>query len=549
VAKGTRQVLRGATIVDGTGGRARRADIEVVGDRIGAIGTVDPAGDGVVDLDGLVLAPGFVDVHTHFDAQVFWDPDFTPSSQHGVTSVIEGNCGFGLAPTRPEDREYMMETLEVVEGMRLATLTAGIDWSFETFPEYMAAMRRLPLRLNLGVYIGHTALRTYVMGTEASTERAATGEELERMRSLVEEAMVAGAAGFSTSLALTHVTAKGRPVPSRFATPEELRTLTGAVAASGRGIVDFTYGPPFRIEEVAQLSRDLGVRITWGSLITGIHGGPGAALGLLEQASAVGGDFWPQVSCREIVFQMTMMDPYYLAASSAFGDLLAQPRGGRAALYRDQAWRDRARGQVEQVRPGAFRRVSIQETERHTGIRRIPMAELAAERGVDPFDLWIDLALEEDLTTRFRVVAENDDMVELRQLLQDPRTVLGAHDAGAHIDMLCDAGFPSYFLGHWVRDEGIMSLEQGVWKLTGQPASLFGLSDRGRIASGWAADLVAFDPHRVEALDTERQWDFPAGGDHLISRSVGIDSVWVNGVPIRRGGSDLEGVSPGVIVP
>jgi N-acyl-D-aspartate/D-glutamate deacylase len=244
-----------------------------------------------------------------------------------------------------------------------------------------------------------------------------------------------------------------------------------------------------------------------------------------------------------------LLDPYYLAASSAFEEVMALPREQRAAKYRDPLWREWARPQVQQVRPGAYDVVSVQETTRHEALRGISLADLAADRGVDPFDLWLELALEENLETRFRVLAENQDVVELSQLLADRRTLLGAHDAGAHLDMLCDAGYPSHLLGHWVRDEGLFSLEDGVWKLSGQPAGIFRLHGRGLIKPGYFADLVAFDPAEVRALDTRRLWDFPAGGDHLVSESVGIDSVWVNGVRIRAAGNDLEGVTPGVVIP
>jgi N-acyl-D-aspartate/D-glutamate deacylase len=543
-------ILRGARVIDGTGSSGTTGDVTIVDGRIAAVGEADTSGSvEIVDLDGLTLAPGFIDVHTHFDAQVFWDPDFTPSSWHGVTTAVAGNCGFGLAPTRPADRQAIMETLEKVEGMNLKTLTSGIDWSFESFPDYLALLARLPKRINLGAYVGHTPVRTYVMGTYDAPRRAATAEEIARMGEIVSEAMSCGAVGFSTSFAPTHVGAKALPVPSRLAGAGEVRALASVVANAGRGVVQITYGPQMTIEDAARLSEDLGVRVTWGALLTGLFGPPGTAVQMLDAARALADDIWPQVSCREIVFQMTMLDPYFFGTVPAFQEVLRLPRADRARVYADASWRDRARPQIEQHRPGAYWRCSIEETELHRAVRGRSMEDLSAERGVDPFDLWLDLALAEDLHTRFRIVSRNEDPDELGALIRDKRVVLGAHDAGAHVDMLCDANFATHLLGHWVRDLQVLPLEDAVWRLTGQPAELFGLTGRGRIEPGFAADLVAFDPQTVAALPLERRWDFPAGGERLVSESNGIEHVWVNGQPIRRDGKDVPGAHPGTMVP
>src|SRR3954451_12885624 len=394
-----RLILRGATVIDGTGGPRRQADLEVVDGRIAAVGDVAAAGDGdeEVDLTGLILCPGFIDIHTHFDAQVFWDGRFTPSSWHGVTTVVQGNCGFGVAPTRPADRDNVMETLELVEGMNIRTLKAGVDWCFETFPEYLDAVRQRPKVLNVAAFVPHSMVRTYVMGPDAATSRTATEEEISQMRKLVREAMDAGAIGFSTSQAPSHVGWHGLPVPSRLADATEVKGLLEAMAETGRGIAEITYGPAFEIEEVAQLSKDLGVRITWGSLLTGLFGPPGAALELLERATAVGGDIWPQVSCREIVFQMTLESPYYFGQVPAFEEALAVPRDARAKIYADHEWRDRARPDVLVARPGAYDRISIEETKQSRDRRGRSLNDLGAERDVHPFDLMLDLALDEDM--------------------------------------------------------------------------------------------------------------------------------------------------------
>ena len=544
-----RSILRGGRVVDGTGAAALSADVEVVGSRIGRVGDVGSiSGAQIIDLDGLVLAPGFIDIHTHFDAQVFWDSEFTPSCWHGVTTAVQGNCGFGIAPTRPHERDLIMQTLENVEGMNVDTLRSGIDWCFETFPEYLAALRERPKRINLGSYIGHTPVRTYVMGAEEAVKRAATDDEVARMRQIVVEAMAAGATGFSSSFAPTHNGGHGMPVPSRLADVHEMRALCRAVADSGRGIVETTYGPQMQIEDAARCAAELGVRVTWGALLTGLFGPHGTTIDMLDRASAISGDIWPQVSCREIVFLMTMEDPYYFGTAPSFKRVLQTPRHERTAVYRDHAWRDQAKAEIPNHRPGAYDRASIAESVVFAAVRGRSLADLARDRNVHPFDLWLDVAIAEDLTTRFRIVSRNEDEVELTQLLRDPRIVLGAHDAGAHVEMLCDSCFPTHLLGYWVRQKQALSLEQAVWRLTGQPADLWRVRERGCIRSGYFADLVAFDPDAVAALPPDRVYDFPANGDRLVSRSAGIHHIWVNGQATRLDGDDIAGTTAGVLV-
>ncbi|HVX19965.1 MAG TPA: amidohydrolase family protein [Acidimicrobiales bacterium] len=545
-----RMVLRRARVVDGTGGPSRSVDVEVVDGRIATVGEVPPAaGEAVeVDLAGLVLAPGFVDIHTHFDAQVLWDPDLTPSSWHGVTTVVLGNCGFGVAPARPVDRPVVIETLEHVEGMNATALEAGIDWTFESYPEYLDVLDARPKRLNVAAMVPHSMVRLFVMGADAATSRPATDDEVAEMCAVVRDGLAAGALGLSSSQAPTHVGAFGRPVPSRLAGVDELRRLLGTVAAAGRGIAEVTYGPLMEIAAAAGLSRELGVRMTWGSLLTGLFGGHGAAMALLEQASAVGADFWPQVSCREIVFQMSLGNPYYFNQVPAFSEVIGRDPDEQRQRYADSDWRSRVKPDVLAARPGAYDRISVEETEIHGDLRGRTMAALAAERGAHPFDVMMDLALEEDLATRFRIVSRNDDADELGELVRDQRTLLGAHDAGAHVDMVCDAGFPSHLLGHWVRDLGALDLERAVWRLSGQPAEVFGVPDRGRIEPGYWADLVAFDPDRVAAQPNERRYDFPGGTDRLVCESRGVEHVWVAGTAVRRDGHEVPGAAPGVLV-
>jgi N-acyl-D-aspartate/D-glutamate deacylase len=552
-----RTVLRGATVVDGTGAPARRADVEVVDARIGAVGDVAADGSPVVDLSGLALCPGFVDVHTHLDAQVFWDPDLTPSSWHGVTTVVQGNCGFGIAPARPEDRDLIMDTLELVEGMNVNTLRAGIDWRFETFPEYLGVLRSLPKRINIAPMVPHSMVRLYVMGEEAVFSRAASDEERAAIKALVLEGLRAGAIGVTTSQAPSHQGPHGRPVPSRLADRREIEALVEALAEHGRGIAEITYGPVYEIEDIARLSKDHGVRITWGSVIPGLFGGPGAAMDMLDRGAAAGGDVWPQTSTRFITTQMSLLNPYQWSRVPAFKEVLGRAPDVKAKAYRDPEWRARAKQQTDDLAvesdfldgdiEGYFRRISVAETSRHQALVGAPIADLARQRGQHPLDVMLDLALEDDLQTRFRHLSRGT-YEELRDLVTDQRAVLGAHDAGAHVDMLCDSCYPSYTLRYWVREERAMTLEEAVWRLCGQPASIFGIPDRGVVAPGKAADLVAFDPERVGETPQVRVYDFPAGGDRLVSDNVGIEHVWVGGRPVRREGAQVEGAYPGVLV-
>ncbi len=552
-------VLRGALLADGTGAPLRRADVEVVGDRIASVGPdVAARGAAEVDLSGLVLAPGFVDIHTHLDAQVFWDGDLTPSSWHGVTTAVHGNCGFGIAPARPADRQLVMETLQLVEGMNLRTLQTGIRWDFQTFPQYVERVRALPKRINLAPMVPHSMVRLYVMGEEAAFSRAATEAEIAEIRRLVKEGMEAGAVGVSTSQAPSHQGPQGRPVPSRFADAAEVGALLEVLAELGRGIAEITYGPLFEIEDCARLSEKYGVRITWGSVLPGLFGGPGAAMEMLDRGTRTGGDLWPQTSTRFITTHMSMKNPYAWSRLPAFKEILGRGPQAMAAAYADPGWRARARQETDEYASqpdfldgdgveGYFRRTSVVETSLHRDLRGIPISELALRRGMPPLDVMLDLALEEDLATRYRTTSRGT-YEELRDLVTDDRTVLGAHDAGAHVDMLCDACYPTFTLRYWVRERKELSLEHAIWRLSAQPAQLFGIPDRGTVRPGMMADLVAFDPETVGEQDFERRHDFPAGGERLVARSEGMPFVWVGGVAIRCDGDDVEGAWPGSVV-
>ncbi|WP_436771282.1 N-acyl-D-amino-acid deacylase family protein [Yinghuangia sp. YIM S09857] len=539
-------VLRGATVVDGTGADPRPADVRIADGVIAAVGEPGSlAGDGAteVDLTGLVLAPGFIDIHTHFDAQVLWDPDLTPSSWHGVTSVLMGNCGFGIAPTRPAHRDLVARTLENVEGMSLDALHAGINWDFESFPDYLDTLTSARPRLNVAAMIGHTPLRLFVVGEEQ--ERPATAEEIARMRALVAEAMEAGAFGFASSRATSHQGAGGRPVPSRHAERAEFDELAAVVGESGHGIIQVTAGPDLDVDHLLDVGAATGRPVTFTPLLTGM-GAPGAAVARADACADT--DVWGQTSCRPLVMQVTLADPFPFATMPSFQEILALPADKRAELYADPAWRERARAQAEERWDSRLAKTDIDETEL-PGLAGRTLPDLAAERGSTPFDVMVDTALAEDLRTRFRVVLANDDEHELAELLRHPRVLVGLSDAGAHASQLCDACFSTHLLEHWVRETGHLTLAEAVHRLTGQPAAFLGLADRGRIAPGLAADLVAFDPETVGVGAMERVYDLPAGADRLVAHSVGIVHVWVNGQAVRQDGADLDvDVRPGAVL-
>jgi N-acyl-D-amino-acid deacylase len=546
-------VIRGGTLVDGTGAPGRPADVAVAGGRIVGVG---PGLDGRRELDasGQVVAPGFVDIHTHYDAQVFWDPALTPSSYHGVTTVVAGNCGFSIAPVRPDGVDLLARTLQHVEDMSFDTLAAGVPWdAFETFPQYLDAVEARGVGLNYGCYVGHTAVRLFVLGPEAY-ERPATPAELAAMQQAVADAMAAGAIGFATSASPTHNGDAGRPVPSRVADLAEVEALLDPVRDAGRGVVALLPGGVIPHEDMFALQRRVGRPFTWTALLT-VRGYPyhEGVVAAHEAARAEGVEVWPQVSCRPLVFQMNLLEPFTFNSRPAFAALMGKPVEEREAAYRDPAWRAATWAELQGRGGGLpinWPALSVAESASRPDLAGRAVVDLAEERGVTALDAMLDIALADGLRTRFDSVLANDDPDAIAWLLPRDDVLLGLADSGAHVSQLCDACFATDLLGPWVRDREVMPLERAVHKLTAEPARVYGLDDRGVVADGNAADLVVFDPATVEPGPLRRVWDFPAGGERLVADApVGVTHTLVNGVPIRVDGEQVTPDRlPGVVL-
>jgi len=563
-------VIRGGIVVDGTGLARRRADVAIERGRIAAVGHVATRGvHRVIEADGLIVAPGIIDLHTHYDPQLTHDPWATSSCYHGVTTVLAGNCGFSLAPTRAADRPYLQAMFAAVEGMAPVALD-GVCWDFESFPEYLAA-RTGRLGVNLACYVGHSSLRRFTMGAAAS-EREADEAEVGAMRRLLREAIAAGAAGFSSSHAPTQLDGDGRPIPSRLASVAELRALVFEAGLAGAGSVAYLPKSVIGGLDAAdeQLLIELGATSRVPIVIQGLGGRdkvdtPGAGWDRAQQFLAEAGRRGAAIFSllRNHPFDrpidLVKGSPLY-AGVPAWHAWLALPREERLARLRDPEQRARMRNAVEHpnrdpeqgstLPPPHWDVTFVDEAgdPRHERFLRRSIAEIAAELAKAPADVLLDLALESELGTRFRWENRTPAWeASVRESLRHPSMLIGVSDGGAHLDRDDGADWSSFFLRFWVLERGAFSLEEGVRQLTQVPAALAGFAGRGTLLPGYAADVMIFDPERV-GPDTKRiVHDLPGGEARFVARPKGFVATLVNGVPIVENGK-LTGALPGCVL-
>jgi N-acyl-D-amino-acid deacylase len=530
-------VIRNALLIDGLGNPARHGDLAVTHGKIGAVGADVGAGRETVDAQGLALAPGIIDTHTHYDAQVTWDPDLAASSSLGVTTAIIGNCGFTIAPCRPEDRDLVMRNLTNVEGMSLDALRAGIEWDFETVPEYLAALERRGLGINLAAFAGHSSVRTFVMHEDAP-RRAATAAEIEAMKKIVAEAMRAGAIGFATSTSPAHNGDGGLPMPSRLAEDAEMLALTGELRAAERGVFMLTKGGHTKIEFLEDIAARNGCPVVVAALLHNSTN-PDAVfrdLDAIGAANARGRRMVGAVSCCPLTNDFTLHAPYPFEGLAAWQPALGAKGEAFRRVVAQKAFRDAIRAEL--ARPAVFRlfngewdKVWVVEaaSEAHRRLENRSVADIAREAGADPLDTLLDLALAEDLATSFSATLLNSDEDAVGRMLKHPHGMVSLSDAGAHLTFFNDAGFGLHLLGRWVRERGVLTLQEAVRKLTSDAAEVFGIPGRGRLEAGYAADLMLFDPATVSRGAKQRRFDLPGGAPRLVTPAIGVHGVWVNG--------------------
>jgi N-acyl-D-amino-acid deacylase len=528
-------VIRNALLVDGLGSPPSYGSLAVAGGRIAAVGGDVGAGRQSVDAEGLALAPGIIDNHTHYDAQVTWDPDLAASTAVGVTTAIIGNCGFTIAPCRPAERDLTMRNLTNVEGMSLEALRAGIRWEFETVPEYLAMLERNGAGLNLAAFVGHSSIRTFVMRDDAA-RRAATPAEVEAMRALVADGMRAGAIGFATSTSPAHNGDGGIPMPSRLADDAEMFALTGAVG--DRGVFMLTKGGHTQVSFLEEIAARNGRPVVVAALLHS-NTAPDAVFRDLDEigaANARGRRLVGAISCCPLTMDFTLEAPYPFEGLESWQPALGQKGAAFKRVVAGRSFRDAIRAELAQ--PAVFRlfsgeweKVLVVETARaeNRGLENRSLADVGRAQGKDPLEALLDLALEEDLATVFAALLLNSDEDAVARLIRHPHSLVSLSDAGAHLTFFNDAGFGLHLLGHWVRERGVLTLEEGVRKLTSEPARVFGIRGRGRLEAGCAADLMLFDPATVGRGPKQRVFDLPAGAARLVTPAVGVHGVWVNG--------------------
>jgi len=555
-------VIKNGTVIDGSGLPRYRADVAVRHGRIAAIGRIREAAREVVDADGQIVAPGFIDGHTHMDAQIFWDPYGTCSCWHGVTTVVMGNCGFTLAPCGKADRHLVVRNLERAEDIAAEAMDAGIDWTWTTFPEFLDRVEMLPKGINYAGYVGHSALRTFVMG-ERAFEKEAGEDDLRAMERELRDAIRAGAIGFTTSRSPSHETPDRRPVASRLASWSEVRRLVGVMGEMNAGVFELAGeragGDPERLRDYHERLRDLAVEtgrpVTWG--LFSRREEPDlwrTYVALLEETAARGGRMFAQVHSRALTVVLSFKTNLPFDRLPVWRELRALPLAEQAQRLRDPELRrrlveaakerDERRAIGAEARPASYEWIFVMDTAE--GPHR-SVAAVARERGIDPVEAIIDLALERELDRFFLQPIANENQDHALELMKHPRTVVTFSDSGAHVSQIMDASLQTHLLSHWVRTRQAIGLEQAVRMLSFEPATHWGFSDRGLIREGLAADLLVFDPQTIAPEMPEVVRDLPAGARRLTQRARGIAATVVNGEVVLRDGKPT-GALPGQLL-
>lgn len=532
-------VIRNGIVVDGTGAARYRADVAISQGTVAEIGKVTESARRTIDADGLVVAPGFVDPHTHYDAQICWDGAVTPSSWHGVTSVVMGNCGVGIAPCRPATREIAMRDLVNVEGIPFDVLNQGITWDWETFPQFMEAAAARRPSLNLAFIAPLTPFRHWVMG-EASMERAANAEETAKIAALIGEAMDAGALGFSSTTLNQHMGFEGKPLACRNASREELKAYANVLKARGRGAIEIALTRQVGVLEQDQcelldfLLDESGRPVTFIALFDRDDIPEAVRNTLRLAAPMIAKGARPQSSPLPLTREVNMDNPFSFAAFPSWKRVFADTaKEAQKKVYADPAFRNQFREDLKN--PTGFSnwgRVAV-HTVRNPALKSIEgksIAEIGNEQGKDGVDAFLDTVLADNLDCELTMASWNTREDRMRELLNNKSILMALGDGGAHVDMLCDAGYPTYLLGTWVREKEAVTLEEGVRKLTSDPADLFGLADRGRLRKGAPADVAIFDPARIGSTNHgERRYDLPGGAKRMVMPSKGVEYTIVNG--------------------
>jgi N-acyl-D-amino-acid deacylase len=548
-------LIKNGTVVDGTGAPRYRADIAVAGDTIAEIGKISEGAKRVIDASDLIVAPGFVDPHTHYDAQICWDPLISCTSWHGVTSVVMGNCGVGIAPCKPGDREIAAWDLTNVEAIPFDSLNKGVTWDWVTFPEFLDAAERRGAAINLGFLAPLTPFRTYVLGKE-SMERAATPAETQQIAALLSEAMAAGAMGFSTTTLPQHIGFQGTPLGCRLASKDELKAYANVLRQHRKGAIEVALTRKIgrvsdsEYELLDMLLAESGRNVTWLAMTTTPKNPERAAETLDRVEPLVKRGGVPQVLCKPFVAQLDLRNPFTFADMETWNQAFNQSAERQKQIYADPAFRDAFRKELTKPHlfNGKWHRVEILEVTNPAlkQYERKSVGEVAEERRADPLDTFLDLAIEDDLNIQYTMAQYHEEGIA--RLINDPRTMIGLSDGGAHVDMLCDAGYATYLLGNWVRQREVMTLEHAVKRITSEPADFFGIRHRGRLKTGWKADIAIFDYNTVNsAKRAKMQHDLPGGGRRLVMPAEGIEYTVVNGQVLYEHGKH-SGALPGTVL-